>query len=108
MPPSTSVLDIVCPSNPAHYRSHLIKVLRLTSNPDFASDGVIDLTAHIDRGEYVAAGGFGQVYKGKWKGVDESILNDSHALPVVAVKVIGLPVLRDGKEKTKRVKVSGK
>ena len=77
-------------------------------NPDFSSDGVIDLTAHIDRGEYVAAGGFGQVHRGKWKGVDDSLINDSHMLPLVAVKVISLPVLRDESEKTKRLKVSRK
>src|ERR1700761_6182318 len=106
MPSSTSVLDIVCPSNPALYRNHLIKVLQLTLNPDFSSGGVVDLTNHIDRGEYVAAGGFGQVHKGKWKGVDDSLMNDSHVMPLVAVKVISLPVLRDGREKTKRLKVS--
>src|ERR1700761_3382605 len=106
MSSSTSVMDLVCPSNPALYRNHLIKVLRLTVNPDFSTDGVIDLTNHIDRGEYIATGAVGQVHKGKWKGVDDSLINDSYALPLVAVKVISLPVLRDGKEKTKRLKVS--
>ena len=106
MPPFTSALDILCPANPALYRNHLIKVLQLPLNPDFSNDGVVDLTAHIDRGEYVAAGAFGQVHIGKWKGVDDSLINDTHVLPLVAVKVISLPVLRDERDKTKRLKVS--
>src|ERR1700761_428207 len=101
----TSVLDRVCPSNPALYRNHLIKVLQLTS---ISSDSVIDLTDHIDLGQYIAAGGFGLVHRGKWKGVNDSLVNDSHALPLVAVKVIRLPVLDDEKEKAKRLKVSRK
>src|ERR1700761_1483091 len=104
----TSVLDRVCPSNPALYRNHLIKVLQLTSIPDFSTDSIIDLTDHIDLGQYIAAGGFGLVHRGKWKGVNHSLVNDSHALPLVAVKVIRLPVLDDEKEKAKRLKVSRK
>jgi len=67
---------------------------------------VVDLTGYIECGTFVASGGYGQIFKGKWKDVGGVALADSHVLPNVAVKVVSVPPLRDEREKEKRLKVS--
>ena len=84
-------------SNHDRYRAHLFRVLGIPSTD------VIDLTDYIDCGRFISAGGSGQIFKGKWKGVSASRIQ---ALPNVAVKVISVPSLKNEYQKTKRYKVS--
>ena len=49
----------------------------------------------IDHAEFISSGLFGQVYKGQWKGMNESIANDWQVLPLVAVKIIPLSGFRN-------------
>ena len=90
------------PSDPALYRGHLCDILTIPST----SSDVVDLTGYIECGAFVASGGYGQIFKGKWKDVGGAALANSHVLPNVAVKVMSVPPLRDEREKEKRLKVS--
>jgi hypothetical protein len=86
-----------CPTDPSLYRDHLCRVFKIPPAD------VIDLTGYVDRSEFIAAGGSGDIWKGAWKGVDGSPL--SQMLPSVAVKLIKLVPVKEG-EKDKRFKVS--
>ena len=81
------------PSKSTLYRTHLSHALKLPSSTD-----VMDLTSYIDRGPLIATGGFGQVYKGKWKNVGYLHPDDWQKLPQVAVKVINPLTLDDDKQ----------
>jgi hypothetical protein len=99
---SASSTDFAYPSDPALYRGHLCNVLTIPST----SSDVVDLTGYIECGTFIASGGYGQVFQGKWKDVGGVALANSDVLPSVAVKVVSVPPLRDEKEKEKRLKVS--
>ena len=102
MPKSGPASDSAYPSDPALYRDHLCNILTI---PPTDSD-VVDLTGYIEFGTFIASGGYGQVFKGKWKEVGNAALANSHVLPNVVVKVVSVPPLRDEREKEKRLKVS--
>jgi len=89
-------------ADPALYRGYLCNVLAI---PPTSSD-VVDLTGYIGWGTFIASGGYGQVFQGKWKDIGGVALANSDVLPSVAVKVVSVPPLRDEREKGKRLKVS--
>jgi hypothetical protein len=66
--------------------------------------GVIDFSGDIECTEFVAAGGSGQIYKGRWVGMPSA--GDLDPQQKIAVKVVILSPLRDEVEKDKRFKVS--
>ncbi|KAM6494678.1 hypothetical protein JOM56_009301 [Amanita muscaria] len=60
---------------------------------------VVDLSGQIVCSEFIAAGGSGHIYKGRW-----TAGLTTFGLPTIAVKVISLPPLRDETKKRKRYK----
>ena len=81
-----------------HYRTQLCRILKISPAD------VIDLADHIDCGQFISAGGSGQIFKGKWKGVSVSCLQAK--LPDVVVKVFNIPPLKNENQKIKRYRVS--
>ena len=70
---------------------------------------VADLTGSIEKGDFIEAGGYGDVYKSRFKDRRPALQvpnNYYYAPPNLAVKVIKIPSLRSEQEKKKRFKVS--
>jgi hypothetical protein len=88
-----------CPTSPSLYRYHLCRVFKIPQAD------VIDLTGYVDRSEFIAAGGSGEIWKGAWKGINGSTLRNPQMLPNVVVKMIRVLPVKDG-EKDKRFVVS--
>ncbi|KIL59770.1 hypothetical protein M378DRAFT_971931 [Amanita muscaria Koide BX008] len=89
------------PSDPNLYKAYICRVFGIKSA------NVIDITGHIDRTRFIAAGGSGEVWEASWKGLDKNrIIGTPKALPMVVVKLVRLPPLRDEVRKGKRYKVS--
>jgi hypothetical protein len=76
----------------------VIKILQLHDSPP------LNLTYYIERGDFVAAGAFGEVHRGRWKNVESSLLDEPSALPEVAVKVVTL-ARKQGVLRSSRLKV---
>ncbi|KIL54038.1 hypothetical protein M378DRAFT_174454, partial [Amanita muscaria Koide BX008] len=90
--PLTGLTQHDLPSDPNLYKAYLCRVFSIKSAD------VIDFTGLVDRTRFIAAGGSGEVWEASWKGLD------NRALPMVAVKLVRLPPLRDEVHKDKRFK----
>jgi hypothetical protein len=74
----------------------------LSIEPD-SDSGLLDLTAFLDKDDFVGQGGFGEVYRTKW--LNKVSVEQVQRLPRLAIKVMRAVPLRDQTAKKKREKV---
>ncbi|KIL56420.1 hypothetical protein M378DRAFT_1038342, partial [Amanita muscaria Koide BX008] len=87
------------PSDPRLYKSYLCRVFSIQFTD------VIDLTGHINRQRFIAAGGSGEVWEASWQGLNNNrLIGTPKALPMAVVKLVRIPPLRDEVQKAKRYK----
>ncbi|KIL54563.1 hypothetical protein M378DRAFT_753083 [Amanita muscaria Koide BX008] len=87
------------PSDPRLYKHYLCRVFSIQFTD------VIDLTGHINRQRFIAAGGSGEVWEASWQGLDNNrLIGTPKALPMAVVKLVRIPPLRDEVQKAKRYK----
>lgn len=99
----TSNKSLQCPTDPALYRQFLTCVLQHKESSSHGTAGIADFSDYLERAEYIAGGGYGEVYKGHWENIDSSLESVHHSLPPIALKIMRVSIHNANREKANKV-----